>query len=106
MKRRFAKFKRWWCRRGDLAYLARVKAEGQTWFIIRGTLAIGLATMLLYDFFDGRLGLNAIVLGHLNGLIASWVGWRDIEGRYQKALSEARQKGILTPTDLLGLKDS
>lgn len=108
MKGWFVKFKGWRSRRGNLEYLARVKAEGPTRFILQGTMLYGLISMMSYDLFGTGIGMERAVIAHLSGALISWWGWHDIENRYQSALNEARQKAVMTaaPTNILGLRDS
>ena len=107
MKDWFSFLKPWWKRKHDLEYLARVRAEGQTRYIIQCTLTMGLVMMLASDFV-GDLTMWAAIQGHLTGLLMGWLNWHQIENSYQAALNEARRKGTVTagPSNILGLRDS
>jgi hypothetical protein len=107
MKRWLAKYRAWRSRQGTLEHLARVRAEGQTRYIIQNTLIVGLALMFLYDLF-GSLDAGIMVRLHLTAVFIAWSNWRSIEKNYQRALKEAQQKAaaIPAPTNILGLRDS
>ena len=76
--------------------------------MIEGTLLIGLVWMLMHDYVDGHLTLEPVIVGHFTGAVMAWLGWQDIDSKYQRMLNKARQKATLTaaPTNILGLRDS
>ena len=88
----------------ELARWERIRADGKLRFVLNASLSFGLTVVGLMDVFGERsISLPYVIYYVLVGIPAGFLGWSNMESKYQRALHKARvpklSNGELPPHD-------